>query len=356
MRLSMSRAMSVSGVMFAAAMAVTGCSGTGGDGARVTGQGSTFMAPAMTLLMKDYNQAHNVQLDYTGKGSTAGIQQMTEKTVDFGGTDAPLKQDQLDKAKAAGGEVVHIPLVIGGVVAAYNLPGVEKTLNFTGPILADIYLGKIKKWNDKAIADANPGVNLPDTGIKPVYRSDGSGTTNIFTEYLAKVSPEFKEKVGVGTAPDFHSVGEGSKGSDGVTGVVKQTPGAICYVELAYAIQKSIKYGLMKNKAGKFVEANLDTVAASAESSFKVPQSTAPYSLHKLTFSLTDADGDNAYPICGIAYVVFYKDLAPAKKKVLIGFLRWATKDGQAQTKTLDYAPIPAALAAKIDERLKEVE
>src|SRR5262245_16554799 len=354
MRLSKSRVALVCGVMFAATLTMTGCGGCGnggggggtagsggGDGTRVTGQGSTFMAPAMNLLMKDYNKAHNVQLDYTGKGSTAGIQQMTEKTVDFGGTDAPLKQDQLDKAKAAGGEVVHIPLVIGGVVPAYNLPGVDKPLAFTGAILADIYLGKIKKWNDKAIADANPGVNLPDTGIKPVYRSDGSGTTNIVTEYLAKVSSEFKEKVGVGTAPKF-DVGEGSKGSDGVTGVVKQTPGAICYVELAYAIQKNIKYGAVKNKAGKVVEANLDTVAAAAEASLKAPQTAAPYSLHKLTYSLTDADGDNAFPICGIAYIAFYKDLAPAKKKVLIGFLRWATKEGQAQTKTLDYAPIPA--------------
>jgi phosphate transport system substrate-binding protein len=348
--------------MVASMIAVVGCSGGGsgtnaGDGTRVNGLGSTFMAPAMTMLTKEYNTAHNVQIDYIGKGSSAGVQQMTEKTVDFGGTDAPLSSKQLADVKTAGGgEVVHIPFVIGGVVAAYNLRVVDKPLNFTGPILADIYLGKIKKWNDKAIADANPGVTLPDLGIKPVYRSDGSGTSNIFTEYLSKVSPEFKEKIGSGTSPDFKGVGEGSRGNDGVSGVVKQTAGAICYTELAYAIQKKIKYGTVKNKAGKFVEATLDSVTAAADHALKVEQSAAPYSLHKLTYSLTDAGGETSYPISGIAYVVFYKDLAAAKKKVLVDFLRWATHEGQQKVKSLDYAPIPAELAKKIDDRLKEVE
>jgi phosphate ABC transporter phosphate-binding protein len=362
MRFFLSRTMLVCGLLVGAAVTLTGgcnssSSNKSAEGGRVNGGGSTFMAPAMFKLTKEYNSAKNAQVDYVSKGSSAGIQQMSEKTLDYGGTDAALNKAQLSTANSKGGEVVHIPLVIGGVVPGYNLPGVEQTLKFTGPVLADIYLGKIKKWNDKALQDINPGVALPDKDIIAVYRAEGSGTTAVWTEYLAKVSPEFKSTVGAGTNVSFpKGIGVGQKGNELVAGHVERTPGSIGYIELTFALQKKIRYGLVKNKAGKFIEANLETTTAAANAGIQVKPTEEPQSLHELTYSMTEMEGDNVYPVTGVSYLVFYKNLAAEKKKTLIDFIRWSITDGQKLTVEESYAPLPADLVKAIEAKLKDVQ
>jgi phosphate transport system substrate-binding protein len=289
-----------------------------------------------------YNNAKKVEVDYTSSGSGSGVSQMIEGKADFGCTDAPMNEEQLKKAKDKDGDVIHVPIVMGGVVPFYNLPELKQPLKFTGPLLADIYLGKIKKWNDDAIKALNQGVELPDLAITVARRSDASGTSYIFTDYLSKVSPEWKEKVGAGTDPKW-PVGVGAPKSDGVAGLVAGTKGSIGYVELIYALgKKDMAIGLVQNKAGEFVPATLESVTAAAAGVKDVPDD--------LRFSLTNADGKDAYPIAGTTWLVLYVKQPADKVEKLKGFVTWLVHDGQDMNKELHYARIPPSIVEKTDK------
>jgi phosphate transport system substrate-binding protein len=333
----------------AAALSVSllslGC-GHGGQGDRLTGGGSSFINPMMTKWAGMYRDQKHVQIDYTSSGSGNGIQQMRDKKNDFGCTDAPMTDEQLTKAKEIGGEVIHVPLVMGGVVPIYNLSkeSVNKPLRFTGPVLADIYLGKIKKWNEKPLKDLNPGVMLPDQEIAVVHRSDGSGTTYIFSDYLCQVSPEWKEKVGKNTELKW-PVGIGAQKNDGVAGQVSRSDGAIGYVELNYAMNSKLQYGSVKNKEGKFILASLESVTKAAEAKKDFPED--------LRFSLVDPPGEEAYPICGTTWAVLYVKQSPEKAKALREFLHWCTHEGQDATAELLYARLSPGLVRLVDQKLE---
>lgn len=335
-------------MMSVAALAlVAGCShnGLGPAGVdRLTGGGSTFVNPIMTKWAGVYTKDRGVRIDYTASGSGNGIQQMIDKKNDLGCTDAPMTDAQLEKAQKAGGEVLHIPLVMGGVVPAYNLADIKEPLRFNGPVLADIFLGKIKKWNDEALKKLNPGVTLPDKDIAVVHRSDGSGTTYIWSDYLSKVSATWKDQVGKGTDLKWPT-GEGFPKNDGVAGHVTRTPGAIGYVELIYALRNNIQYGAVQNGAGNFVRASLASVTAAGEGALtKIPDD--------LRYSLTNAPGKDAYPICGTTWAVLYVKQPPGKGQGLAAFLRWATHEGQEYTAELQYASLPQGLVERIDQKL----
>lgn len=342
-------------------LALVGCSnspdtGTGGV-TRITGGGATFVDPIMQEWKQGYKAARGIEIDYQPKGSGNGINMMTNGNIDFGCSDAPMKKGQLDAALKERGEVVHIPLIMGPVVPIYNLPTVKATLNFSGPVLADIYLGKIKKWNDAAIQNLNKGVDLPDLAIFPVYRAEASGTTNIFKEYLAKSSAEFKETVGVSTEPTWpKGVGGGERDNAGVANRVKASPGTIGYVELRFAKQNGVAFGAVTNRKGKPILGSPESVTAAANAAMDKPQTSEPYSLHELTFSLTDPDGDDAYPISGVSYCIVYKKQTGSMGKALVDFLRWAVHDGQGYAQKLDYAPLPEGLVKKIDVRLGQIQ
>jgi len=298
---------------------------------QINGAGATFPYPIYSKWFAEYNKLHgNVQINYQSIGSGGGIRQVTAQTVFFGATDGPMTSDQL---LAAPGKVLHFPTVLGAVVPVYNVEGVGE-LKFTGAILADIFLGKITKWNDPAIAKNNPGVNLPSTDITVAHRSDGSGTTYIFVDYLAKVSPEWKQKVGVATSVNW-PVGVGGKGNEGVSGLVKQTPGSIGYVELIYALQNKISYGSVQNAAGEFVKASVDAVTAAA--------AVAAKSMPKdFRVSITNAPGAGVYPISSFTWLLLYespKDKAQAR--IFVDFMKWALTDGQKFATELGYAPLP---------------
>ncbi|HJQ36699.1 MAG TPA: phosphate ABC transporter substrate-binding protein PstS [Thermoanaerobaculia bacterium] len=299
----------------------------------INGAGATFPNPIYSKWFADYEKLHpNVKINYQSIGSGGGIRQLTAKTVFFGATDGPMTDEQL---KTAGAPILHLPTVLGGVVPIYNLP---VQVNFTGPVLADIVLGKIKKWNDPAIRAANPGVNLPATDIAVVHRSDGSGTTYIFVDYLSKVSPQFKEKVGVATSVSW-PVGVGAKGNEGIAGLVKQTPGAIGYVELIYASHNSIPFGAVQNSAGKFVTASLDSITAAAAGA------TIP---DDFRVSITNAPGETAYPIASFTWLLLYAENQDKQRAQLMSdFMKWALTDGQQLAGGLGYAPLPQAVVEK---------
>jgi phosphate transport system substrate-binding protein len=298
----------------------------------INGAGATFPEPIYQKWFSEYNKMHpEVQINYGGGGSGAGIRQLTARTVFFGASDGPMTKDQL---LAAPGSVLHFPTVLGSVAPIYNIPGVSAELKFTGQVLSDIFLGKITKWNDPAIAKVNAGVNLPSTNIAVVHRAEGSGTTYIWCDYLAKVVPEWKTKVGVATAVNW-PVGLGGQGSDGVTALVKQTPGAIGYVELAYALQNKLSYGTVQNKDGNFVKASLESTTAAAASAVK--EMPADFRV-----SITNAPGANAYPISSFTWMLFYENPADKPKaKAMVVFMKWALADGQKYTTDLGYAPLP---------------
>ncbi|HET6575284.1 MAG TPA: phosphate ABC transporter substrate-binding protein PstS [Fimbriiglobus sp.] len=339
-----------------------GCSRTGGDRTRLDGQGSTFVEPILKVWANEYDELTDgaIQVNYQGTGSGAGVSQMTRGLADFGCTDAPMNKAQLDEALATSGPVVHVPLVIGAIVPVYNLPGVAAPLTFTGPLLANIFTGKVAKWNDPRIAALNPGVNLPDLGIQPVYRADPSGTSFIFSDYLAKVSPEFKASVGASTTPNWPSgIGTRQSRSDGVAGHITRNPGAIGYLELTYTLDSKdkLKYGKVRNKAGQDVLADLDGITAAAAASLNVKPTAEPYSLHELTYNLTDAAGEQSYPIAGMSFAVLYRKQQGAKGKAVVGFLKWCTgADGQKLAKLRNYAPLPEELRKKVHEALGTVE
>jgi phosphate transport system substrate-binding protein len=300
----------------------------------------------MDKWVAEYTKAKGGEINYQPSGSSAGIKSMIERSVDFGATDAFMKDDLIKKAKDAenGGEVLHIPLAMGGIVPAYNVEGVEKSINFTGEILSEIYLGKIKKWDDDKIKKVNEGITLPSKEIAVCRRSDGSGSTNIFTDYLSKVSEEFKKEIGTGTTVTW-KVGTGENGTSGVAGFVKKTPNSIGYIELTYALQNKIAFGAVKNQAGKFVRADLKSVSeAAARSLEKVPAD--------LRFSITDAPGDGSYPISGTTWAVVFAKQAPETGKQLADFFTWVIHDGQKLAEGLDYAPLPAGMVSKIEVKI----
>jgi len=300
---------------------------------QINGAGATFPYPIYSKWFSEYNKLHsNIQINYQSIGSGGGIQQVTNQTVFFGATDGPMNEEQL---KAATGTVMHFPTVLGAVVPVYNIPGVSDELKFTGPVLADIFLGKIKKWNDPAIAKLNGGAKLPATDITVVHRSDGSGTTYIFVDYLAKVSPEFKTQVGVNTSVKWPT-GVGGKGNEGVSGLVTQTPGSIGYVELVFALQNKISYGSVQNASGEFVKPSVDSVTKAADSA----ASTMPQDFR---VSITNAEGQGAYPISSFTWLLMYADPKDkASGKAMVDFMRWALTDGQKYCADLGYAPLPA--------------
>jgi phosphate transport system substrate-binding protein len=310
---------------------------------RINGAGATFIAPMMTKWAAEYKKIKGVEVNYQPTGSGAGIQQMIAQTTDFGCTDGPMTDKQLAEAKAKNGDVVHLPMVMGAVVPVYNLPVTEE-VKFTGEVLADIYLGKIKKWNDPALQSLNPGVKLPDANIVVAYRAEGSGTTHIWADYLSKRSEEWKSKVGVGTSLSW-PVGVGSKGNAGVSGFVKKTNGAIGYVELAYAIQNKIKYGPVKNKEGEFVQGSLESVTIAGSNGLKdIPED--------LRYSLTDMPGKGSYPIAGTSWAIVYTNLPKGKGQAVVDFLHWCAHGGQVHCSKLDYASLPEGLVTRLDKRL----
>jgi phosphate transport system substrate-binding protein len=301
---------------------------------QITGAGATFPFPIYSKWFSEYNKLRpNVEINYQSVGSGAGIRQLQNQTVFFGATDGPMTDDQL---AAAPGRVLHLPTVLGAVVPIYNVPGVSAELRFTGPLLADIFLGKIARWNDAAIAKVNPGVTLPNTEMTTAHRSDGSGTTYIWVDYLAKVSPEWKQKVGVATSVNWPN-GLGGARNDGVAALVKQTPGAIGYVELIYAEQNKIAYGAVQNMAGQFVKASLaSTTAAAAEAAAKMPAD--------FRVSITNAPGRTAYPIASFTWLLLLENPSDkAKSRTMVEFMQWALGPvGQKFAADLGYAPLPA--------------
>ncbi|HYK11739.1 MAG TPA: phosphate ABC transporter substrate-binding protein PstS [Gemmatimonadales bacterium] len=315
---------------------------------KITGAGSTFSNILYTDWMQTYNKAHaDVQFNYQSIGSGAGIRQFSDKTVDFGASDAPMTDSAMG---AISGNVLHIPTELGGVPPTYNIPGVTAQLKFSGPVLADIFLGTITKWNDARIVADNPGVKLPDQDIVVVHRSDGSGTSFILTDFLSKVSPDWASKVGKGTAVNW-PVGLGAKGSEGVSATVKQTPGAIGYVELGYALANHLPVGAVKNKAGKFVAASVQSVTAAAAAALKTMSPTTDFRV-----SITNPDGADAYPISSFTWMLVHKDYEDAAKaKAIVQYTWWAVTTGQERCGELGYAPLPKALQPWLEARLKTI-
>ena len=334
-------------------VAIAGCApkeqSTTGTSANVSaltinGAGATFPNPIYSKWFDEYGKAHpEVRVNYQSIGSGGGIKQLSAQTVFFGASDMPMTDEQL---KAAPGPILHFPTVLGGVVPVYNLGNETPQLRFSGPLLASIYLGKVTKWNDPEIAKVNPGVKLPATDIAVVHRSDGSGTTFIFCDFLSKTSPEWKQKVGASTAVQWPA-GVGGKGNEGVSGLVKQTPGAIGYVELIYALQNKIPYGAVQNKSGAFVNASLDSVTAAA-AGVTMPDD--------FRVSITDPVGKDAYPIASFTWMLLYQNPSDKPRaKMMVDFMKWALTDGQKETQALGYAPLPKGVVDKELQALGKV-
>ncbi|HYV13376.1 MAG TPA: phosphate ABC transporter substrate-binding protein PstS [Pyrinomonadaceae bacterium] len=332
-------------------LAAIACNNNGGSGsssgsATLQGAGASFPSPLYQKWLSEYGKLHpNVRIDYQSIGSGGGIKQLKEQTVDFGASDAPMTDADL---KSAPGEIVHVPTVLGAVVITYNLEGMKQPLRFSSETLSDIFLGKIKKWNDPKIAADNPGVTLPTRDVTVIHRSDSSGTSAVFTDYLSKVSPEWKEKVGSGVSPTW-PVGIGGKGNEGVTGQVKNTPNTIGYIELVYAVKNNLPVAHIKNASGNFIEPTIDAVtAAAAASAASMPDD--------LRVSITNAAGPQAYPISSYTYILVYKNQKDAAKgKALVDFLWWGIHEGETFGKELQYAPLPADVVKKAEAKIDSV-
>lgn len=314
--------------------------------ALINGAGATFPYPIYSKWFSEYQKIDpEVQINYQSIGSGGGIRQFLERTVDFGASDAPMTDEQLSKASAP---VLHIPTVLGAVVLTYNLRDLRHQIKLDGGTVADIFLGKITKWNDPKILALNKDAKLPADSILVVHRSDGSGTTGIFTDYLSKVSADWKAKVGAGTAVNWPS-GLGGKGNEGVAGLVKQTPGSIGYVELIYAKNNSLPYASLKNVAGQIVEPSTKSVTAAADGT--LDSMPADFRV-----SITNAEGKDAYPISGFTYLLIYRTMPKDKGQNLVKFLRWAIADGQKDAEPMSYAPLPKKLIAKVKAKISEIE
>jgi phosphate transport system substrate-binding protein len=303
----------------------------------INAAGATFPYPIYNKWFTEYAQLHpNVHINYQSIGSGGGIKQVSEGTVDFGASDMPVQDDMIATAKV---KFFNLPTVLGAVVPVYNIPGVNKVLNFSGDVIADIYLGKITKWNDPRLVKDNPGANLPDKAILPVYRSDGSGTTFIFTDFLSKVSPDWASKVGKNTSVKWPA-GIGAKGNEGVAGMVRQTAGSFGYVELIYALQNKMTYGAVKNAGGKFLLGSIEGVTAAAASQAKAMQKD-------YRVSITNAPGATSYPISSFTYLLIPTHIADSAKAAAIrGFLTWMLEHGESEASSLYYAPLPAPVKA----------
>lgn len=315
---------------------------------QLNGAGATFPNIIYQNWMLTYNQTHpDVKLNYQSIGSGGGIRQFSDGTVDFGGTDAPMSDSAI---AAINGNVLHVPTVMGAVVAIYNLPEVKQAVRFTPDVLADIFLGKITSWGDARLASINPGVTLPKQDIILVHRSDGSGTSFVWTDYLSKVSPDWKEKVGKGTSVNW-PVGLGGRGNEGVSATVSQTPGAIGYTELAYALINKITFGSLRNSSGNFITANLESVTAAAAGAMKDMGPTTDFRV-----SITNSSGKEAYPVSSFTWFLVHKSYEDAAKaKALVQFVWWAETEGQTKAHELGYAPLPKELRPWIQARLKSV-
>ena len=312
----------------------------------LNGAGATFPNPMYSKWFSEYSKQHSdVQINYQPIGSGGGIRQVTAGTVDFGASDMPMTDKQLQDAK---GKILNIPTVLGAVVPAYNIPGVSGEVKFTPEVLAGIFMGKISRWNDKAITSVNPDINFPDKEIIVVHRSDGSGTSFIWTDYLCKVSADWKAQVGADTSVKW-PVGMGGKGNEGVSGLVRQLSGSIGYVELIYAVQQKIPYGVVRNSSGNFVKGSLESVTAAAASAPKMPAD--------FRVSITNAPGKEAYPISSFTWLLIPTPSKDASKgKILHDFLSWMVTDGQQMTSALTYAPLPDNVVAKVKEAIKQVK
>jgi phosphate transport system substrate-binding protein len=313
---------------------------------QINGAGATFPNPIYSKWFSEYNKLHpNVLINYQSIGSGGGIRQLSAGTVFFGASDGPMTNEQIS---AAGFRITHFPTVLGGVVPVYNIPGVNAELRFTGKVLADIYLGKITKWNDPAIRAVNAGVNLPNDDITVVHRSDGSGTSYIWCDYLSKMSPDYRKTVGVGTAVNW-PVGVGGKGNEGVSGLVRQTPGSIGYVELIYALQNKISYGAVQNAAGEFLRASTETVSNAASSAAKnMPKD--------FRVSITNAPGRDVYPISSFTWLLVQDSPRDRTRAKMLGdFIKWALTDGQRYAPELGYAPLPKEVVELELQRLAQL-
>ena len=328
----------------AVAVSVLGAAAPADAQMLVNGAGATFPYPIYSKWFDEYTKVKpNVRINYQSIGSGGGIQQVIKRTVFFGATDGPMTAEQM---QSAAGRILHLPTVLGAVVPVYNIPGVKGELKFTGQALADITLGKITKWNDPAIAKLNPGVNLPATDIVVVHRSDGSGTTYIWVDYLSKIAADFKKSVGVATSVRW-PVGVGGKGNEGVSGLVSQTPGALGYVELIYALQNKIPYGSVQNSSGAFVRASIESVTAAAAAA--VAQMPEDFRV-----SITNPPGKDAYPIASFTWLLLYEDNKDKEQaKAMVEFVRWALTDGQKFATDLGYAPLPKSV---VDLELKALQ
>jgi len=335
-------------VVFAcAALALTAsCPGTAADSLSITGAGATFPYPLYSKWFYEYSNSHpGLKFNYQSIGSGGGVKQITAGTIDFGASDAPMNEDELAKLP---GPIFHIPTAIGAVAIVYNLPGTGSGLRISPEVLVDIYFGKIARWNDPRIVSLNPGIKIPGTEIVVSHRSDGSGTTDIFTNYLSTVSTEWRAKIGRGKSVNWPA-GLGGKGNEGVAGVVKQTPGAIGYVELAYAMQNRMTAAALRNKEGNFVHPTLESTSAAAAGAAK--SMPADFRL-----TLVDAPGKNSYGICGLTWLLVYRDQKDeAKGKAIVAFLKWAIRDGQKMNAPLLYAPIPKPVADKVDQAIRQI-
>jgi phosphate transport system substrate-binding protein len=311
----------------------------------LNGAGATFPNPIYSKWFSEYNKLHpDVQINYQSIGSGGGIRQVLNGTVDFGASDGPMTDEQLAQSKT---KILHVPTVLGAVVPAYNVPGISGEIKFTPEALAGIFLGKITNWNDPALAKVNPGVNFPNQPIIVIYRSDGSGTTFIFSDYLSKVSKDWSNIVGKGTSVKW-PIGMGGKGNEGVAGQVRQLQGSIGYVELIYAVQNKITYGSVRNAAGNFVTATLDGVTEAAASAKSMPAD--------FRVSITNAPGKTAYPISSFTWLLIptpAKD--PKKGKIIADFLDWMVTDGQKMTSQLSYAPLPESVVEKVKAAIKQI-
>jgi len=324
-------------IVFAGALLPLLFAGAASAAQTINAAGATFPAPIYQKWFEEFKAKTGIQVNYQPLGSSTGVKQLTESTVDFAASDFPLTDEQLKAVKI---RPLHFPTVLGAVVVSYNVPGVSKDLQFSGDTIAGMFMGSITKWNDAKLKADNPGVNLPNTDIVVVHRSDGSGTSFIFTDFLSKVSPAWKAKVGVSASVSW-PIGLGGKGSDGVEGLIKQTPGSIGYVELLYALSQKMGYADIRNANGKFVKASFDSVTAAAAGGMKeMPDD--------FRVSIVNAPGDKSYPISSFTWLLIPSQIADAtKKKSITDFLTWMLGDGQKDCQALSYAPLPAAVVAK---------
>jgi phosphate transport system substrate-binding protein len=318
-------------------------------GAALTGAGATFPTPIYSKWFSDYAASTGVHINYQPLGSGAGIRQLQEQTVDFGASDAPMSDSEMAHAK--GGAVLHVPTVIGAVVVTYNLPSVSTSLRLTGSLVAEIFLGRVTRWNDTRIAALNPGISLPATNILVVHRSDGSGTSYIFTDFLSVVSPTWNSSPGRGKDVQWPT-GLGGKGNDGVSGLVKQTPGSIGYVELAYAVQNHLPAALIQNAAGRFVAPSVESATAAAAGVVRSLPANTDYRI-----AIVNAPGDGAYPISSFTWLLLYTHQTNAAKgRAIVDFVHWALHDGEKSAASLAYAPLPPALVGRLDSALARIQ